>query len=197
MKKRTFYVGRIPAILAQPRLFIAWKKAMSIVGLVGSLLGSIVGPVQAATPSANQGFYQDAAIAAPTVGQSPLGRTGSRYFSATVERSRSLVPSVKVVGTTATSTTRCPAFVSWEDWGGSRVHAYVDFHPSDLCNGLHVKAAYVRLIRMCGPYYDTGRIYTNTATSTSDTQLYSVSVWIFDSPLWSCVTKTYYGYDYF
>lgn len=96
------------------------------------------------------------------------------------------------------ATNRCPAFVTWEDWlGGARVHAYVDFHPSDLCNGRHVKRAYVRLVRKCGPYYDTGRIYTYTAGSASDTRLYSVSAWIFDSVLWSCTTNTYYGYDLF
>lgn len=95
------------------------------------------------------------------------------------------------------ATYRCPAFVTWEDWGGARVHAYVDFHPSDICNGRHVKRAYVRLIRQCGPYYDTGRLYTYTASSSSDTRLFSISAWIYDSALWWCNTNTYYGYDYF
>jgi hypothetical protein len=96
------------------------------------------------------------------------------------------------------ATYRCPAFVTWEDWlGGARVHAYVDFHPSDICNGGHVKRAYVRLIRQCGPYYDTGRLYTYTAGSPWDTRLYSQSAWIFDSTLWWCNTNAYYGYEYF
>jgi hypothetical protein len=101
------------------------------------------------------------------------------------------------VSPAAAATYRCPAFVSWEDYGGARVHAYVDFHPSDVCNGRHVKRAYVSLTRTCGPYYYTGHIYTYTAGSTSDTRLYSVSAWIWDSALWSCNTNTNYGYDYF
>lgn len=95
-------------------------------------------------------------------------------------------------------TYRCPAFVHWEDWvGGARVHAYVDFHPSDVCSGRHVKDAYVHIVRQCGPYYDPGRWYTATAGSPSDTRLYSVSGWIFDSVIWGCNTNTYYAYDYF
>lgn len=95
-------------------------------------------------------------------------------------------------------TYRCPAFKKWEDWiGGARVHAYIDFRASDVCNGRHVKRAYVRLIRQCGPYLDTGRIYTGTAASPSDTRLYSQSAWIFDSVLWRCNTAVYYDYEYF
>lgn len=98
----------------------------------------------------------------------------------------------------ANAATRCPAFVTWEDWlGGARVHAYVDFRASDVCDGRHVKAAYVRLIRNCGPFYDTGRLYTSTASSPSDTTLRVKSTWIFDSILWRCSTATYYGYDFF
>jgi len=107
---------------------------------------------------------------------------------------------VPVVGAPAAqaATYRCPAFVVWEDWlGGARVHAYVEFHPSDICNGRHVKRAYVHLIRQCGPYYDPGRAYTYTASSSGDTRLYSVSAWIFDSVLWNCTTVATYGWDYF
>jgi hypothetical protein len=99
---------------------------------------------------------------------------------------------------TRTATNRCPAFVTWEDWlGGARVHAYVDFHPSDWCNGRHVKDAYIRITRSCGPAYDSGRIYTATASSPNDTRLYSVSKVAFDSVLWGCQTNTNYWYDYF
>lgn len=98
----------------------------------------------------------------------------------------------------AAAANRCPAFVTWEDWlGGARVHAYVDFRPSDWCNGRHVKRAYVRFTRSCGPYLDSGRIYTSTAGSPSDTGLYSLSKWVWDSVLWRCVTNTNYGYEYF
>ena len=98
----------------------------------------------------------------------------------------------------AAATNRCPAFVHWEDWlGGVRVHAYVDFHPSDLCNGRHVEDAYVHITRSCGPAFDSGRIYTARASSPSDTRLYSVSKVAFDSLLSGCRTNTNYGYDYF
>lgn len=103
-----------------------------------------------------------------------------------------------ITPSTAAAASRCPAFVSWQDWfGGARVHAYVDFRASDVCAGQHVRRAYVTIVRECGPYFSTGRIYTSTATSTSNTALRSVSAWIFDSVLWKCVTRTYYGYEYF
>lgn len=125
-------------------------------------------------------------------------RAGRRMF-ARVAMTLLLVVPVGIVATpgVAGAATRCPAFVTWQDWGGSRVHAYVDFRASDTCNGRHIRRAYVRLIRQCGPYYDTGRIYTNTASSPFDARLFSVSAWIFDSAIWSCNTNTYYGYDYF
>lgn len=96
------------------------------------------------------------------------------------------------------ATNRCPAFVTWEDWiGGARVHAYVDFRASDICNGRHVKKAYIRIMRSCGPGVDTGRKYTATARADTDSQLYSVSEVVFDSVVWRCNTNTYYGYEYF
>jgi hypothetical protein len=101
-------------------------------------------------------------------------------------------------GPSVAAATRCPAFVTWQDWlGGARVHAYVDFRPSDWCNGRHVKRAYIRFTRPCGPYLDTGRIYTATASSPSDTRLYSYQRWVWDSVRWSCTTYTNYGYEYF
>lgn len=111
-----------------------------------------------------------------------------------------LVTPVGIVATpgVASAATRCPAFVTWQDWvGGARVHAYVDFRASDKCNGRHVKRASVTLVRTCGPYKNTGKIYTSTAPSKSSTGLRSVSAWIFDSVLWKCVTRTYYDYEYF
>lgn len=93
---------------------------------------------------------------------------------------------------------RCPAFVTWQDWvGGARVHAYVDFRSSDICQGRHVRTTYVRLIRRCGPAYDTGRLYTSSGSWAGDGTLRSTSVWIFDSPWWGCRTDTYYGYELF
>jgi hypothetical protein len=169
------------------RLVLAFGLTISLASVVAQ-----EAPAGAQTRSAS-GAAQSAIRVPARVGPAKSIPTGADYRSVFSHKDLSPVPS----GTVTAATTRCPAFVTWEDWGGSRVHAYVDFHPSDWCNGRHVKRAYVRLIRQCGPYYDTGRIYTYTATSTSDTRLYSVSAWIWDSPLWGCNTNTYYNYDYF
>lgn len=171
---------------------------MSVIVIIGAIISGVSGTAKAMMPVTGQGFYQDASLAAPKLKQSEPVVASSEYLSTHVERNLSSGQQLMLSGTAAAAATRCPAFVSWEDGpGGARVHAYVDFHPSDLCNGRHVKRAYVRLIRQCGPYYDTGRIYTYTATSASDTRLYSVSAWILDSPLWGCVTTTKYDYSYF
>ena len=147
------------------------KKTIIIVSIVLGFLAVIIssplfaraeGSVQT-PPAAGQGFYGDVTLAVPKLEQSKMGTTDSKYFSTNVDRNISLGPQSNLSGTAAAAAaaTRCPAFVKWQDWwGGARWHAYVDFHPSDWCNGRHVKRAYVRLIRRCGPYYDTGRIYT-------------------------------------
>ncbi len=167
-----------------------------VVVIVGAMIG-VSGTAQAMTTS-DQGFYSDAGLAAPRFGQSEPGIFSSAYVLTHIERNRSTeLQSSQGMGGDTTTSIRCPAFVSWEDWGGARVHASVDFRPNDLCNGRHVRKAYVRLIRQCGPYFDTGRIYTYTASSPYDTALYFVSAWILDSPLWWCNTNTYYGYEYF
>ena len=175
-------------------------KKRSLATIVMVILGAVTvgapGTAYAAVPAVDQGLHESVTVTTPSLGQS-AETANSKYLSAHIDKGRgSGSPSV-TLGQMAAAATRCPAFVTWEDWGGSRVHAYVDFHPSDLCNGRHVKRAYVRLIRQCGPYYDSGRIYTYTAGSASDTRLYSVSAWIYDSIIWSCNTNTYYGYDYF
>lgn len=175
------------------------KKAIAVIALAGAITGGFAGTARAKTPAGGQGESGGASTVAPRAGAPESREADVEYFSTQFHRGRSSgnAPAPAAAGVFATAY-RCPAFVTWEDWlGGARAHAYVDFHPSDICNGRHVKDAYVRLIRQCGPYYDTGRIYTYTAGSASDTRLYSVSAWIFDSVLWSCNTSTYYGYDYF
>ena len=181
------------------RFQIGGKKVVSVIVIVGAMVGGFSGTAQAMTATTGQGYYGDASLLGPRLVQPESGAVSSAYLSTHIERDRSSVlqsvPSDTMVA--AATATRCPAFVSWEDWGGSRVHAYVDFRASDLCNGRHVRKAYVRLIRQCGPYFDTGRIYTYTASSPSDSALHYISAWIFDSPLWWCNTNTYYGYEYF
>lgn len=181
------------------RFQVRWKKAMSVIVIVGAMIGGVSGTAQAMTPATGQGYYGDASLVGPRLVQPDQAIASSEYFSTHIERERSSGLQSMATGTggEVITATRCPAFVSWEDWGGARVHAYVDFRASDLCNGRHVKVAYVRLVRQCGPYFDTGRIYTNTASSQYDTVLHSVSAWIFDSPIWGCTTRTFYGYDYF
>ena len=192
-------VYRFWAYLLKQAPWIGWKKAIGVVIITGTMMGGLPGIALAAEPAASQGAYDNTPVTAPQIVQPDLQTASGKYFSTNIDRSRSSGPQPMSQGAMAATatTTRCPAFVTWEDWGGARVHAYVDFRASDLCNGLHVKKAYVRLIRQCGPYYDTGRIYTYTASSIYDTTLYSVSAWIFDSPIWSCNTNTYYGYEYF
>jgi hypothetical protein len=183
----------------QQGFLFGWKKILGVIVIVGTITVGISGTAQAAMPGTENGLCEGVSAEEPQVGQSVPVAANNKYLSTNIQRDRSSGLSSTISGTmTAAAATRCPFFRSWEDWpGGARVHAYVDFRPSDWCNGRHVKRAYVRLIRQCGPYYDTGRIYTYTAGSASDTRLYSVSAWIYDSPLWGCTTRTYYGYDYF
>lgn len=176
---------------------IKWKKAMSVIIIAGAMIGGLSGTAHAMTSTIGQGLYENISLTVPRLEQPEQVGVNNEYLFTHIERDRSAGPQSMIASTTTAAATRCPAFVSWEDWGGARVHAYVDFRPSDLCNGRHIKVAYVRLIRQCGPYYDSGRIYTYSATSASDTRLFSVSAWILDSPLWWCNTNTYYGYDYF
>lgn len=97
----------------------------------------------------------------------------------------------------ANAATRCPSFSTWEELGGTRRHASISFKPVDLCNGRHVKRAYVVLSRSCWPAVNTGRVYTASASSPSSSSTYSISKNVWDSPVWSCNTNAYYGWDYF
>ena len=177
---------------------MAWRRVVIVIATAAAMTGGVAGAAQAATPTAGQEAHAGIPTAA-RVGASESSTASPAYLSVQVHRDRGSGAGAGVGSAIVTpATARCPAFVTWEDWlGGARVHGYVDFHPSDTCNGRHVKDAYVRLVRQCGPYYDTGRLYTYTAGSSSDTALYSVSAWIFDSLLWGCNTNVYYGYNYF
>lgn len=177
MMKVNFRAHHFLVSLLKQRFQIRLKKAMGMIVIVGAMVGGVSGTAQAMTQPTAQGFYGDVSLGAPRLQQPLPGVFGSEYMSTHLERgiSASLQSTSSVMASSAVASTRCPAFVSWEDWGGSRVHAYVDFRPSDLCNGRHVKVAYVRLIRQCGPYFDTGRLYTYTASSASDSRLYSIS----------------------
>jgi hypothetical protein len=197
MGKESIRVRHLLVYLPKQAPWIRWKKAMGTIVITGAMLGGVSGTALAAAPTADHGLYDSTSVAAPRIEQPEPEAVSNKYLLTHIERDRSPGLQSILLGAMTTAATRCPAFVTWEDWGGTRVHAYVDFRPSDLCDGRHVKRAYVRLIRQCGPYYDTGRVYTYTAGSASDTSLYSISAWTFDSPIWSCNTNTYYGYEYF
>lgn len=130
------------------------KKKILVIPMMAFAFVFGASMVQAATPAVGQGLYEGVSTAVPRLEQSEPIAASDKYFSTYIQRDRSSELPSMLSGTVAAAATRCPAFVKWEDWGGARWHAYVDFRPSDLCDGRHVKRAYVRLIRECGPYYE-------------------------------------------
>lgn len=89
---------------------------------------------------------------------------------------------------------------SWESWLlGARVNGYVQIQASYNDGGLHARSGYQRFQRDAGPSLDTGRLYTPSASSQYDAQVYSRTDWVWDSPLWgdSYVTRYNYGFSYF
>lgn len=66
-------------------------------------------------------------------------------------------------------------------------------------SGRHAKNAYLRYIRDAGPSLDTGRLYTSTATSRSDSTVRARTKSVWDSLLWGdrYRTKFYYGFTWF
>lgn len=89
---------------------------------------------------------------------------------------------------------------SWESWlFGARVNGYVQIQASYNDGGLHAQQGYQRFTRAAGPSLDTGRLYTSSATSASDSSVHNRTDWVWDSPLWgdSYVTHYNYGFIYF
>src|SRR6266567_1051006 len=111
-----------------------WYKATGVMVIVGAITVGAPGTIYAATPAVDRGLHESVTLTAPSLGQSAEA-ANSKYLSTHVDRDRSSGSPSVLPGQMTAAATRCPAFVTWEDWGGSRVHAYVDFHPSDLCNG--------------------------------------------------------------
>lgn len=93
---------------------------------------------------------------------------------------------------------RCPRFMQWDTQHGFRWNVSVEFRATDLCEGRHVKRAYVRLINRCPVgSFDTGRVYTRYAVSPNDTRLYKVKKTKYDSLLPNCDTEPRFGYEFF
>lgn len=89
----------------------------------------------------------------------------------------------------------CPRGSVWESGiGGAWVNARIEFRATDICNGVHVTRAYVRIVRQCGPYKDSGRQYVY-ASSVNDSTLRWIQIGMGDSILWWCQTNGYYGWD--
>lgn len=89
---------------------------------------------------------------------------------------------------------------SWESWlFGAKVNGYVQIQASYNDGGLHARQGYQRFTRDAGPSLDTGRLYTSTAASASDSSVYSRTDSVWDSILWgdSYVTHYNYGFIYF
>lgn len=84
----------------------------------------------------------------------------------------------------------------WEEWAGSQHHGKVQIKASVNDGGRHSKQGYIRFIRNAGPAIDTGRMYTSTASSSSDTTVRTRQEWVWDSPLWGdeYTTYSYYGF---
>lgn len=96
---------------------------------------------------------------------------------------------------------RCPHFYSYQHgWGGIYTTAGINFQPDDLCNGRHVKQAWVRVYQTgpawrCWPHSDSGRRYTSRSSHPH------TEVWhwahiqsVKDSVQWGCSLKAHYNY---
>lgn len=99
---------------------------------------------------------------------------------------------------------RCPHVYSYQHgWGGLYTTAGVNFQADDLCNGRHVKRAYVRVQQSgpkwrCQPWSDTGRVYTGTAGSShEDRWRWSHVSSVVDSSLWGCTLTVWRNWEYF
>lgn len=88
---------------------------------------------------------------------------------------------------------------TWETLLGSKNHGYVQIQASYNDSGRHARLGYHRFMREAGPSLDTGRLYTTTATSPSDSTIRSREDWVWDSPLWGdkYITKYYHDFFYF
>ena len=88
---------------------------------------------------------------------------------------------------------------TWQDWGGAKIHGYVQMQGSYNDGGQHARQGYQRFTRPSGPSLDTGRMTTPEASSPSDARIHSREDWVWDSPLWgdSHVTSYNWGVYYF
>jgi len=74
---------------------------------------------------------------------------------------------------------------SWESGlFGAKVNGYVQIQASYDDDGRHAKYGFHGFTRPSGPSLDTGDLRTDPASDPSDTNIYSRTDWVWDSPLW-------------
>ena len=89
---------------------------------------------------------------------------------------------------------------SWESGlFGAKVNGYVQIQASYDDDGRHAKYGFHGFTRPSGPSLDTGDLRTDPASDPSDTNIYSRTDWVWDSPLWGVnyVTSYYWDVEYF
>ena len=79
------------------------------------------------------------------------------------------------------------------------MNGYVQIQASYDDDGRHAKYGFHGFTRPSGPSLDTGDLRTDPASDPSDTNIYSRTDWVWDSPLWGddYVTSYHWSIDYF
>lgn len=76
---------------------------------------------------------------------------------------------------------------SWESgFFGAKVNGYVQIQASYDDDGLHAWKGCHTFTRPAGPTLNTGRLCTDPASGSNDSNIYSRTDWVWDSPL--CLT---------
>lgn len=95
-----------------------------------------------------------------------------------------------------------PAFASGPNYGKCEEIAqllfrgYVQIQASYNDGGLHMKQGWHRFQRSAGPTLDTGHMFTAAASSPSDSQIYSHTYTVWDSPLSGDAYTTHWSYGF-
>lgn len=95
---------------------------------------------------------------------------------------------------------RCPHFYSYQHGpGGLFTTAGVNFQPDDLCNGTHVKQAWVRVYQSgpawrCQPHADSGKVYTGRSSNPHTERWHWAEATRADSVTPRCSIRAHYNY---
>ncbi|MCB7138258.1 hypothetical protein [Cellulosimicrobium marinum] len=88
-------------------------------------------------------------------------------------------------------------YKSFQSDAGTRWNGLIRIKAAHNDSGRHAKQAYIRFTRAAGPALDTGRLYTPTAASPSETIFRSRTTAVWDSPLWGDQYTTKFNYGFF